>query len=59
MNVLAYLFLNVPAMVVAGFAAYLCWADKSGWGWFLVVAALLVSGIKVTKNSPNDTKEIG
>lgn len=34
------LLLNLVALVCASAAAFLAYHDKSGWGWFLVVAAL-------------------
>ena len=32
------LFMNLPSMICAAAAAYLCYFDKDGWGWFLFVA---------------------
>lgn len=38
-----FLAVNSLSIVCAIAAAVLCWKEREGWGWFLVVAALAFS----------------
>lgn len=37
-------FSIILSIVVAG---HLCYNNKSGWGWFLFIAFILASGLKI------------
>lgn len=32
---------NLATIIIASIAGFLCWNGNEGWGWFLIVAAII------------------
>jgi hypothetical protein len=51
-----FLFYNIVPLCLIGLAAYLIYLNRSGWGWVLVLAALLAVYPTSTKEKTKNDK---